>query len=136
MPKVQEFQWDLFYEIFKHCEVTLVVIVPSWFLSKTVKASWKVAISSAVRLSRILRRSASVKVVIELYPAFLFGGPPEELIPSERDMIESESNRKGKWIKIHFQVFPATEFPQWEEKLAPYHWGWKSQQKISKSVII
>ena len=48
------------------CELvrTFVVMVPSWFLSNTVKASLKVASSSAVSDSRIFRRSASVKVVI------------------------------------------------------------------------
>ena len=44
--------------------VALVVIVPSWFLSKTVKASLKVARSSEVKDSRILFRSASLKAVI------------------------------------------------------------------------
>ncbi len=43
---------------------TLVVMVPSWFLSKTVKASLKVASSSAVSDCRILVRSASENVVM------------------------------------------------------------------------
>ena len=43
---------------------TLVVMVPSWFLSKTVNASLNVASSSAVKDSRIFRRSASLKVVM------------------------------------------------------------------------
>ena len=44
--------------------LTLVVMVPSWFLSKTVKASLNVANSSAVKDSRIFRLSASVKVAM------------------------------------------------------------------------
>ena len=43
---------------------TFVVIVPSLFLSYTVKASFKVAKSSEVRDSSILFLSASVKAVI------------------------------------------------------------------------
>ena len=51
--------------------LTFVVIVPSWFLSNTVKASWNVANSSAVRDSRIFLRSASLKVVMFVLFDFL-----------------------------------------------------------------
>ena len=46
--------------------LTLVVMVPSWFLSNTVKASLKVASSSEVRDSRIFFLSASLKAVMSL----------------------------------------------------------------------
>ncbi len=45
-------------------ELTLVVMVPSWFLSNTVKASLNVANSSGVSECMILLRSDSEKVVM------------------------------------------------------------------------
>ena len=52
------------------CKLTLVVIVPSWFLSKTVKASWNVASSSAVKDSNIFLRSCSLYVFMDIGAAF------------------------------------------------------------------
>ena len=50
----------------KLSNLTLVVMVPSWFLSKTIKASLKVASPSEVRDSRIFFLSASLKAVMSL----------------------------------------------------------------------
>ena len=44
-------------------KLTLVVMVPSWFLSKTVKASLKVASSSAVRESWNLQQNTVISKV-------------------------------------------------------------------------